>query len=267
MQLSARKVIMAYFRFENKNIYFEESGNGSPLLILHGNTASSKMYADVAARYASEYKVILIDFLGHGKSDRLEVFPADLWFYEAQQVIAFLKEKDYKDVSIIGSSGGAMVAINVALEAPELVSKLIADSFEGERASSAFTENLLNDRKNAKNNPGARGFYEYMHGADWEKIVDNDTSAIIRHAEEIVDFYHKPLTELKCKMLLTGSKEDKFMYSISDEYYEKVYGEMLKKVPGAKMHLFEHGDHPAMLTIFEEFYDLSIKFLCDNGKL
>lgn len=65
---------MAYFRFENKNIYFEESGNGSPLLILHGNTASSKMYADVAARYASEYKVILIDFLGHGKSDRLEAY-------------------------------------------------------------------------------------------------------------------------------------------------------------------------------------------------
>lgn len=252
---------MAFFRFENKNIYFEELGNGSPLLILHGNTASSKMYADVAARYASEYKVILIDFLGHGKSDRLEEFPADLWFYEAQQVIAFLKKKDCKDVSIIGSSGGAIVAINVALEAPELVSKLIADSFEGERAQAAFTENLLKDRAMAKENPGARGFYEYMHGHDWEQVVDNDTSAIVRHADDIVDFFHRPLTELKAEILLTGSREDKFMYSIADDYYEKVYGEILRKVSTAKMNLFEHGDHPAMLTNFEEFYGLSMDFL------
>ena len=154
-----------------------------------------------------------------------------------------------------------MVAINVALEAPKLVRRVIADSFEGEKAESAFTENLLIDRKNAKNDPGARGFYEYMHGPDWEKIVDNDTSAIVRHAEEIVDFYHKPLTELRADILLTGSKEDKFMYSISDDYYEKVYGEILKKVPRAEMHLFEHGDHPALLTDFEEFYRLSMDFL------
>ena len=252
---------MGYFEFENKNVYYEESGSGNVLLILHGNTASSKMYTDVASRYANDNKVILIDFLGHGKSDRLEEFPADLWFYEAQQVIAFLKEKDYMDVNIIGSSGGAMVAINVALEAPELIGKVVADSFEGEQADSRFTENLLTDRKNAKNNPGARGFYEYMHGPDWEKIVDNDTSAIIRHAEEIKNIFHKPLTELKSGILLTGSREDKFMYSIADDYYERVYGEIIRKVPNAKMHLFEHGDHPAMLTNFEEFYGLSSDFL------
>ena len=250
-----------YFTFEDKKIFFEETGSGAPLLILHGNTASSKMYAEIAAGYAKDFKVILMDFLGHGMSDRLDEFPADLWFYEAQQVIAFLKEKDYWDVNIIGSSGGAMVAINVALEAPELVSKVIADSFEGEKADSAFTENLLKDRTMAKENPGARGFYEYMHGSDWEKVVDNDTSAIVRHASEIVDFYHKPLTELKADILLTGSREDKFMYSIADDYYEKVYGEIRGKVPKARMHLFEHGDHPAMLTNFEEFYKLSMDFL------
>ncbi|MBO4910533.1 MAG: alpha/beta hydrolase [Lachnospiraceae bacterium] len=252
---------MSYFIFENKEIFYEEKGEGTPLLILHGNTGSSNMFAGFADRYSTDFKVVLIDFLGHGRSDRLSEFPSDLWFYEAQQVIAFLREKGYEEVFLIGSSGGAMVAINVALEAPELVSKVIADSFEGEHAGDAFTDNLLRDRAMAKENPGARGFYEYMHGADWEQVVDNDTSAILRHAKEVGEFFHKPISELKADILLTGSREDKFMYSIADNYYEDVYGEILSKIGHGKMHLFGKGDHPAMISNFDEFYDLSIKFL------
>ena len=252
---------MSYFEYEGKRIFYEETGCGRHLLLLHGNTASSKMFSQVAEQYSKDFKVILIDFLGHGRSDRLDVFPADLWFYEAGQVIAFLREKHYKDVCIIGSSGGAIVAINTALEAPELVGKVIADSFEGESANKAFTENLHKDRENAKKDNSARAFYEYMHGPDWEQIVDNDTSAVIRHSQEIGRFFHKPLSFLKADILLTGSKADQFMYSISDRYYENVYGDMLSKIGHGDMYLFEEGGHPAMITCFGDFYDVSMKFL------
>ena len=50
------------------------------------------------------------------------------------------------------------------------------------------------------------------------------------------------------------------VYDIADDYYENVYGAIIQKVPKAKMHLFEHGDHPAMLSDFEEFYGLSMDF-------
>ena len=103
------------------------------------------MFLDIIESYTSNYKVILIDFLGHGKSDRLEEFPIDLWFDEAQQVISFLKEKKYNNVNLIGSSGGALVAINVALETPELVDKVIADSFEGEMSLKEFTKNIIKE--------------------------------------------------------------------------------------------------------------------------
>lgn len=252
---------MSCFVYENKHIYYDETGNGIPLLFLHGNTASSKMFAEFLKKYSQNFKVILIDFLGHGKSDRLSEFPEDLWFYEAQQVIAFLKEKQYTDVNIIGSSGGALVAINVALEAPEFVSKVIADSFEGEYANEDFTANLMKDREDAKADDNARAFYAYMHGSDWEKVVDNDTAAIIKHKKEIGHFFHKPLDFLNADILMTGSKEDKFMYSISDNYFENVYGEMLKKIGHGKMYLFDTGDHPAMITNFEKFYNVSLDFL------
>ena len=168
---------MSYFTFDNKKIYYEENGSGTPLLFLHGNTASSKMFTDFSKRYTDSYKVILIDFLGHGRSERLSEFPADLWFYEAQQAIAFLRHKHYDKVNIIGCSGGAIVALNVALEASECVDKVIADSFEGEKADEAFVKNLLSDRSSSLEDTNARVFYSYMHGDDWEQIVHNDTSA------------------------------------------------------------------------------------------
>ena len=221
---------MSFFTFEDKKIYYEESGNGNPLLFLHGNTASSKMFVEISKKYTSDFRVIFIDFLGHGKSERLYEFPEDLWFFEARQVIAFLRFKQYENVNIIGTSGGAIVALNVALEAPELVGKVIADSFEGEKADKKFNDYLLTDRKQAMKNESARGFYAYMHGDDWEQIVENDTLAIIRHSKEIGNFFHRPLSELRSDVLLTGSKKDSFMYSVSDNYYETVYCQILKKL-------------------------------------
>ena len=252
---------MSYFTFDNKRIYYNEFGIGKPLLFLHGNTASSNMYAQIADRYKQDFNVILLDFLGHGKSDRLNEFPVDLWFYEAMQVIAFLKEKKYSDVNIIGSSGGAMVALNVALEAPELVGKVVADSFEGEKPNKIFTENLLTDRANAKADNNARMFYSYMHGSDWEQIVDNDTAAIIRHEKEIGSFFHKSLNLLKADILLTGSKEDEFMSAVGEDYLENTYKDMIRKIGHGKIHLFNSGGHPAMITNQDEFYRISRDFL------
>lgn len=251
---------MSFFTFENRKIYYEEFGSGKPLLLLHGNTASSRMFGEIINKYESDFKVVLIDFLGHGKSDRLGEFPADLWLYEAQQVIAFLRYKQYENVNVIGSSGGALAAINTALEAPELVGKVIADSFEGEKADKKFVDNLLSDRSNALKDEAARGFYTYMHGDDWEQIVENDTSAIIRHEKEIGYFFRRPISEMRAEVLLTGSKKDSLMYSVYDNYYETVYGKILKQIPKGKMYLFESGDHPAMITNAEAFYDLSMDF-------
>lgn len=252
---------MSYFTFDNKQVYYNEIGTGIPLLFLHGNTASSKMFSEIAEKYQKDFKVILIDFLGHGKSDRLQKFPSDLWFYESEQVIAFLQEKHYSNVNIIGSSGGALVAINTALEAPNLVNKVIADSFEGEEPLNAFTENVKKDREFSKHDENAKMFYINMHGSDWEQVVDNDTNAIIHHYKEIGTFFHKPLCSLKSDLLLTGSREDEFISIISPDYFEQIYGTLIEKIGHGKIHLFDKGGHPAMLTNPKEFYELSMEFL------
>lgn len=252
---------MAYFKYGGKKIYYEEIGKGKPLVFLHGNTASSNMFLEVINHYTDNFKVILIDFLGHGKSDRLPDFPADLWFDEAMQVLAFLKEKQYGKVNMIGSSGGALVAINVALEAPELVSKIIADSFEGEVPFREFTSNIVNDRERSKKDKDLCLFYQYMQGEDWESVVDNDTSAILLHEKKVGKFFHKDLQDFVPDILMTGSRMDEFFVSVSPDYLENVYGKMLAKIGHGKMYLFDSGGHPAMLTNAEEFAGVAKGFL------
>ena len=256
---------MSYFDFDGKKIHYAEFGTGAPLLLLHGNTASSNMFAEMAERYKSDFKVILLDFLGHGKSDRLDRFPADLWFYEAEQVIAFLRERQYKNVNVIGSSGGALVAINAALEAPELVHKVIADSFEGEEPIPEIAETLAEERENSKRDENVRRFYFNMHGADWEQVVDNDTEAILRHQQEIGRFFHKDLQSFEPPILLTGSWQDEFAAALAPDYFEKAYKRLISKIGHGEIHLFDTGGHPAMLSNQEAFHQLSRAFL--NGSL
>ncbi len=245
---------MAWFKYKNKNIWYDERGAGQPLLLLHGNTASGRMFDAVAELYIRDFRVITIDFLGHGRSGRIERFPADLWFDEAMQVVEFLRQRACGKVDIIGTSGGAIVAVNVALEAPELVGKVIADSFEGEAPPAEFAGSIVVEREASKQAPA---FYIYNHGADWESVVDNDTRAIEEHYRTIGKFFHRSLDELKVPVLLTGSRGDEYVPS---GFFERTYGDMLAKIPRGTMHLFDEGGHPAMLSNAEEFAEVARQF-------
>lgn len=248
---------MAYFYYQTHKIYYYEIGTGLPLVLLHGNTASSAMFSAIAPELAQDYKIILIDFLGCGKSDHIATLAEDLWYDEAMQVICFLEEKHYHNVKLIGTSGGALAALNVSLERPDLVSQLIADSFEGEEANASVTEMLRQQRQASKSNASARLFYEQMHGTDWEQAIDADTQAVVAHAAYIKKFFHKPISQLKPEILLTGSCEDAFFPA---EFYKILFHTMLKKIGHGEQHLFQHGKHPAMLSNQKEFIKISKRF-------
>lgn len=252
---------MPEFCYLGHRLHYTDQGAGTPLLLLHGNAASSNMFYGTAQRYAASFRVICPDFLGHGASDRLSEFPTDLWFEEARQVIALLRALDLGPAHLIGTSGGALTAINVALEAPELVRKVIADSFEGDHSLEAVTSYLAEEREASKQDENARQFFRYMHGEDWEGVVDNDTAAVLRHHKEIGRFFHRPLSELRADILLTGSLEDEFLLSMASGYMEKTYQNLLTQIGHGSLYLFPSGGHPAMFSSSDDFYRLSLDFL------
>ncbi len=101
---------------------------------------------------------ILIDFLGNGQSDRIKKFSPDMWYDEACQTIALIEHLNCGKVNLVGTSGGAWAAVNAALERPDLIHAIIADSFGGRTLNIKFSDNLLLERTRAKNNPRSRQF-------------------------------------------------------------------------------------------------------------
>lgn len=247
---------MTYFKYKNSKVYYEEIGTGELLIMLHGNSVSSKMFNYVLDLYKEDFKVILIDFLGHGKSDRVDAFATDLWYDQSQQVISFCEFKEYKNINILGTSGGALTGINVALERPDLVCKLIADSFEGVKSIHEFAGQVKSERESAKKDEGAIGFWTYMHGDDWCSVVDLDTDAVIKHHEEIGEFFHKDITELRVPTLLIGSIKDEYCPLIKE-----MYTDLSSKITNSAVHIFAEGSHPSVITSADEFSKLTKKFL------
>ncbi len=247
---------MSYFDFENRRLFYTIAGNGKPLLLLHGNTASSKMFDPIVSLLSEKNTVIRMDFLGCGQSERSAKWPTDLWYSWSEQAAALLRVLGLRGVNVIGCSGGALAALNLALEHPKLVNAVAADSFEGMRADASITEQIRNGRSYAKQIEDFRRMQKEMHGEGWETILDADTEAVVCHAEELADFFHRPLSALQSKLLLTGSAEDEMFPA---GHYEELFSKINSDVNDCVIHIFEHGSHPALMSNMNEFVRLCEK--------
>ncbi len=178
------------------------------MLFLHGNTASSRMFELLLPLYEDQLHVILIDFLRAREIRRLKSFRRIFGWKKPARPIALLEHLNLGKVDFVGTSGGAWVAINAALEHPELAGKIVADSFDGRILADNFSKNLVQERANAKKDEMGIGFYQWCQGDDWESIVDMDTKALIQCAGEKLPLFTKPLCSLQVPLLLMGSEGD-----------------------------------------------------------
>ena len=248
---------MAYFTYQSKKIFYRETGNGEPLMVLHGNTASSVMFEMLLPLYQDSFKVILMDFLGNGKSDRVDEFPADIWMNQAKQVIALIEHLNCQKVNLIGTSGGAWTAVNAAMERPDLIKSVAADSFDGRTFANDFAEKLIAERTFAKNDVSARQFYGWCQGDDWEKVVDLDTKALTECAERKLPLFQKSLDHLEVPVLFLGSLEDPMVRSNLAEEYEQIK----QQVQNGHVYLFPTGGHPAIVSNTEAAARIITEFI------
>lgn len=217
----------------------------------------SMKYSFLLPLYQENFRVILIDFLGNGKSDRIEKFPENLWITQAEQVIALIEHLKLQKANLIGTSGGAWVAINTALKRPDLIDRVVADSFDGRTLHENFAENLLQEREFAKHDNNAKQFYEWCQGEDWETVVDLNTQALTKCAVNQIPLFCKPLETLSTPILFTGSLED----DMCRKNMVEEYTEMNRLVQNGTIHIFKTGGHPAIMTNAEFFSKVVTEYL------
>jgi pimeloyl-ACP methyl ester carboxylesterase len=118
--------ISGYAEVNGIRYYYEISGRGTPLLLLHGGLGSHEMFGGNLAALAANHRVIAVDLQGHGRTalgDR--PFSLDAI---GKDMAGLLAAVGVAKADVIGYSMGAGVALRFALAHPQRVNRLVLAS-------------------------------------------------------------------------------------------------------------------------------------------
>lgn len=101
---------------------YSVTGEGEPLIILHGLFGSSKNWQSQARGFARYFQTIAIDLRNHGQSFQADAMNYHLMAQDVSQLLDHLGLSKYR---LLGHSMGGKVAMTLAIQSPELISHLV----------------------------------------------------------------------------------------------------------------------------------------------
>jgi pimeloyl-ACP methyl ester carboxylesterase len=140
---------MSSFRFKGQRIAYTEYGGGPaavtsvgtrgrtarsaaaasrPVILVHGLLLTQEMHRPLAEDLAARgNRVITVDLLGHGESDR----PRDMWRYSmkifGEQVVGLMDHLELEQAVVMGTSLGANTALEIASSSPERLRGMVIE--------------------------------------------------------------------------------------------------------------------------------------------
>ena len=106
------------------SIYYAVSGQGSPVILLHGGLANTDYWGNQIKALAPHHTVIVMDSRGHGHSTRdSRPYGYDLM---ADDVVALMDALKVPKADIVGWSDGAILGLDLAMHHPDRVGKIFA---------------------------------------------------------------------------------------------------------------------------------------------
>jgi esterase len=139
-------------------LHFKEYGQGEPVLILHGLFGTADNWQSIANQLAQKFTVFAVDLRNHGRSFHSnEPFNYDVLANDIQE---FMDENWLYQTRLIGHSMGGKVAMQVALNDPDRIQKLVVIDIAPRayrsgheaifRAMNGLNLNLLKNRTEAE---------------------------------------------------------------------------------------------------------------------
>jgi 3-oxoadipate enol-lactonase len=114
---------MPHVERDGVRIFYETFGDGPPLVFLHPLSMNRYAWTHQVFAFARNHRVVVLDLRGHGLSDK----PARGYAIRemALDVRAVLDHAEVEIAVLVGNSAGAMVAVQMALDAPERVGGMV----------------------------------------------------------------------------------------------------------------------------------------------
>jgi len=104
-------------------LYWELSGSGEPVILTHGSWGDHSNWGQVVPGLSSSFHVATYDRRGHSRSERLE--GQGSIHHDVADLAALIEHVFDEPAHVIGNSFGAAIALNLAVQRPEMVRSLV----------------------------------------------------------------------------------------------------------------------------------------------
>jgi pimeloyl-ACP methyl ester carboxylesterase len=108
-------------------------GAGEPVVLIHGFPTSGHLWTEVVPHVPPGHRVVVVDLLGYGRSDRPRLRPVTVTAH-ADRTIQLFDALGIRDACVVGHDAGGGIAQSMAVRYPDRVSRLcLVDSvaFDG----------------------------------------------------------------------------------------------------------------------------------------
>ncbi|MFZ0545507.1 MAG: alpha/beta hydrolase [Candidatus Promineifilaceae bacterium] len=207
---------MSWFDHGSAQIYYEEYGSGTPVLLLPGFAGSIEEFSVLKdALVKANYRVFAADLPGSGQSKpQPRLYPPTFYTDDARSFITFVEQVVMEPVHIAGFSDGGEVALLMAAIAPTAVRSIVTWGSSG-----VITEEhrpLIEVMANVVDNPieQMQEFSAYLKSAYGESgaraMTQNFAAAVRAIIDNGGDISLSQAPNITCPVLLIAGEHDFF---------------------------------------------------------
>jgi valacyclovir hydrolase len=118
---------VAWFEYGPARIYYEEQGEGDPVLMVPGFTGSIEEFATLRQALVERYRVIAADPPGSGRSGpQPRLYSVDYYQEDADALAALLQHLDAAPAHLLGFSDGGEYGLLLAATKPQMARSVVA---------------------------------------------------------------------------------------------------------------------------------------------
>ena len=175
-----------FVKIDNLKIAYKDEGSGQVVLCLNGLGHSSKDFLSLYSLPNNNFRVISIDFPGHGISDNPKQTISSTYFAKISD--EFIEKLDLKNIIIIGNSIGGATAIRIASDNAN-IRKLVLANPAGLDKKGWLAPIFLNYMiRFFKNGVDKKANFQEKFSKYYNKVLTSDT-ALARKYEIVKDAY------------------------------------------------------------------------------